>query len=111
MYLQKVISRKTFCWRLEGHSMTKTAGSGSESIWRRHGSADPDPHQNVMDPQHCCLESSRSVLLPLLLAAFPLSLRLSGSSSHSHAGADDPAVQLFSQLPGNWLHNRNLLLT
>jgi hypothetical protein len=34
--------------------MTKIAGSGSESgsISQRHGSADPDPHQNVMDPQH-----------------------------------------------------------
>jgi hypothetical protein len=27
--------------------------SGSGSIGQRHGSADPDPHQNVMDPQHC----------------------------------------------------------
>jgi hypothetical protein len=37
--------------------MTKIAGSGSgcESISQRHGSADPDPDppQNVMDPQHC----------------------------------------------------------
>jgi hypothetical protein len=33
-------------WR----SMTKIAGSGS--ISQRHGSADPDPHQNVMDPEH-----------------------------------------------------------
>jgi hypothetical protein len=35
--------------------MTKIAGSGSGSISQRHGSADsdPDPHQNVMDPQHC----------------------------------------------------------
>jgi hypothetical protein len=35
--------------------MTKIAGSGygSESICQRHGSADPDPPQNVMDPQHC----------------------------------------------------------
>jgi hypothetical protein len=33
--------------------MTKIAGSGSESISQRHGSADPDPPQNVMDPQHC----------------------------------------------------------
>jgi hypothetical protein len=35
--------------------MTKIAGSGSESIRQRHGSADPDPDppQNVMDPQHC----------------------------------------------------------
>jgi hypothetical protein len=30
------------------------AGSGSGSICQRHGSADPDPdpHQNVMDPEH-----------------------------------------------------------
>jgi hypothetical protein len=26
---------------------------GSGSITLRHGSADPDPHQNVMDPEHC----------------------------------------------------------
>jgi hypothetical protein len=34
--------------------MTKTGGSASEpgSISQRHGSADPDPYQNVMDPQH-----------------------------------------------------------
>jgi hypothetical protein len=31
--------------------MTKKAGSGSISQW--HGSADPDPPQNVMDPEHC----------------------------------------------------------
>jgi hypothetical protein len=31
--------------------MTKIAGSGF--ISQRHGSADPDPHQNVMDMQHC----------------------------------------------------------
>jgi hypothetical protein len=30
--------------------MMKIVGSGS--ISQRHGSADPDPHQNVMDPQH-----------------------------------------------------------
>jgi hypothetical protein len=30
--------------------MTKIAGSGS--ISQRHGSTDPDPPQNVMDPQH-----------------------------------------------------------
>jgi hypothetical protein len=37
--------------------MTKITGSGSGSISQRHGSADldPDPHQNVMDPQHCFL--------------------------------------------------------
>jgi hypothetical protein len=31
--------------------MIKIEGSGS--ISQRHGSADPDTHQNVMDPQHC----------------------------------------------------------
>ncbi len=31
-------------------SRTKIAGSGF--ISQRHGSADPDPHQNVMDPEH-----------------------------------------------------------
>ncbi len=40
-------------WR----SMTKIAGSRSASasgyISWCHGSADPDPHQNVMDPEHC----------------------------------------------------------
>jgi hypothetical protein len=31
-------------------------GSGSGSISQRYGSGDPDPelHQNVTDPQHCC---------------------------------------------------------
>jgi hypothetical protein len=29
------------------------SGSASGSISQRHGSADPDPHQNVIDPQHC----------------------------------------------------------
>ena len=37
--------------------MTKIVGSGyaSGSSSQRHGSADqdPDPHQNVLDPQHC----------------------------------------------------------
>jgi hypothetical protein len=31
---------------------------GSGSISQRHGSADPDPHQNVMDPQHCLQAAS-----------------------------------------------------
>ncbi len=34
-----------------GRLMTKIAGSGS--ISQRHDSADPDPHQNLMDPAHC----------------------------------------------------------
>jgi hypothetical protein len=51
----------------------KIAGSksGSEAISQRHGSAnpDPDPHQNVMDPQHwkcavlCCRMTPASLSL------------------------------------------------
>ena len=46
--------------------MTKIAGSGNESgsISQRHGSADPDPYQNVMDPQHC---SNDNILKPINL--------------------------------------------
>jgi hypothetical protein len=32
------------------------SASESGSISPRHGSADPDPHQNVMDPQHWLLD-------------------------------------------------------
>ena len=39
--------------------MTKIAVSGS--IIQRHGSADPDPYQNVMDPQHCLVPLWESV--------------------------------------------------
>jgi hypothetical protein len=58
LYLQKVISRKTFFGiSFYFASVTKIAGSasGSESgsISQRHGSADPNPHQNCMDPEHC----------------------------------------------------------
>ncbi len=38
-----------------------TTIAGSESISWRQGSADPDPHQNVMDPQHCSQELSTGV--------------------------------------------------
>jgi hypothetical protein len=41
--------------------MTKIAGSGSFS--QRHGSADPDPHQNVMDPETLlCTVNFQSIL-------------------------------------------------
>jgi hypothetical protein len=45
--------------------MTKRAGFGFASGSIGHGSADPDtdpdPHQNVMDPQHCSVVSSPPV--------------------------------------------------
>jgi hypothetical protein len=33
--------------------MMKKEGSASGSISQRHGSPDPDPHKNIMDPQYC----------------------------------------------------------
>ncbi len=42
---QKTFFLICFCWALEGPA--------SGSISQRYGSADPDPHQNVMDPEHC----------------------------------------------------------
>jgi hypothetical protein len=50
--------------------MMKIAGSGSESISQRHGSADPDPPQNVMDPQHCP-EHQKIVISPACSVADP----------------------------------------
>jgi hypothetical protein len=43
--------------------MMKMAGSESGSISQRLGSADPDPdpHQNVMDPQHREAETTNQV--------------------------------------------------
>jgi len=32
--------------------MTKKAGSGAGSVSQRHGSADPDPYENVTDPNN-----------------------------------------------------------
>jgi hypothetical protein len=62
MYLPKVTSRKNCVEKLffagilevsfllaSWRSMAKIAGSGS--ISHRHGSADPDVHQNVMAPE------------------------------------------------------------
>jgi hypothetical protein len=47
--ISKIIKKNFFICRLEG-SLTKITGSGSVS--QRYGSADPDPYQNVTDPQH-----------------------------------------------------------
>jgi hypothetical protein len=40
---------------------------GSGSICQRQGSADPDPHQNVMDPRNPCFSPDEAVgAAPLL---------------------------------------------
>jgi hypothetical protein len=57
--------------------MTKIAGSGS--ISQRHRSADPDPPQNVMDPQHWLLESVLIVFREFFTRYFVLAFFISRS--------------------------------
>jgi hypothetical protein len=60
MYLQKVISKKNnlllTSWRLLAKIAGSASRSGSESgsISQSYGSADPDPYQHFIDPQHWC---------------------------------------------------------
>ncbi len=46
-------AKKTYFLLESWKSLTRRAGSGSGSVTQWHGSADPDPNQNVTDPQHC----------------------------------------------------------
>jgi hypothetical protein len=112
--------------------MTKIAVSGSASrsgsFSQRHGSADPDPdpHKNVMDPQHCLLPNSSvssssgdsstiwrgsllssSSLSSSLISTFTLQERSSPSSSSSVCGSSFTVVHLghqdnFSYQRYNW---------
>jgi hypothetical protein len=60
MYLQKAISRKTFLKKIifvvgilkvnvENSRIRIRILIHLSEVWM-----DPDPHQNVVDPQHCC---------------------------------------------------------
>ncbi len=66
--------QKKLYWKLSfllafWRSMTKISGSGSESgsISQRHESADPDPPQNVMDPQHWLWDKGIAIYVPYLI--------------------------------------------
>jgi hypothetical protein len=48
---------------VNGENSRSGSEFGSGSISQRHGSVDPDPHQNVMEPQHWFL--SCTVLIPI----------------------------------------------
>jgi hypothetical protein len=54
--------------------IAKIAGSGS--ISQRHGSADPDPYQNVTDPQHYFREPKSYKNKLLMLEGFTLACHL-----------------------------------
>ncbi len=48
----RVSYKKKYEYFLSLKSLKKGVGSGSRSVSQRYGSAEPDPHQNVVDPQH-----------------------------------------------------------
>ncbi len=52
--MQKNVFKKIRILLASWRSIEKIEGSGSASgtISQRHGSPDPDPHQNIMDPEH-----------------------------------------------------------
>jgi hypothetical protein len=76
----------------------KIEGSASGSISQRHGSADPDPHQNVMDSQHC-FEGTKAFLngrKPSLFVnfdQFPFSWILIRIHSHTDPDLGQPNPQ------------------
>ncbi len=71
-------------------SLKKGVGSGvgseSGSICPRYGSADPDPHQNVTDPQHCIPKRIYITLWTIHLGKRLHCLYLASFCRHSRAG-------------------------
>jgi hypothetical protein len=63
--------------------MTKIGGSGS--INQRHGSANPDQNQNVINPQHCCMAKNLRRLQYLVRIASWMSLRSLGKVASCEA--------------------------
>jgi hypothetical protein len=77
--------------------MTKIAGSGSNN--QRHGSADPDPPQNVMDPEHWHREEGMRLYRHLLDMLTEVErLRTGGSNPSSRTGLHTDALIQVSKL-------------
>jgi hypothetical protein len=56
-------------------------GSGSGSISQRYGSVDPDPHQNITDPQHWFKKTLNKATPPSSPPAIPERKSLIGEFS------------------------------
>jgi hypothetical protein len=61
--------------------------SGSGSIGQRHGSADPDPHQNVMDPEHWFVAYTEKDKIPKFLNKYSPEKEYRGLSPNFHIHA------------------------
>jgi hypothetical protein len=59
MCLRVVIRKNMFNKLFFASLKSLKKGVGSGFISQRYGSADPDPHQHVTDPQHCLLQYLR----------------------------------------------------
>jgi hypothetical protein len=77
--------------------MTKISGSGS--ISQRHESADSDPHQNVMDPQHCQQQKVGSRVLSIDRPCLPTISQI----FFRYTGIYSRALNLKNQLQSLWL--------
>jgi hypothetical protein len=53
LYPQKVISKEKQRKKLFFVAVLKVTDEKSRIVSQRYGSVDPDPYQNVMDPEHC----------------------------------------------------------
>ncbi len=87
MYLQKVMSRKT--WRLEGQGRKQQ----DPDTLVRGADLDLDPYPNVTDPQHCFFNNSKIPIIDFRM-----------NSHHSYALTADNSV------PDDFfLHTRNFV--
>ncbi len=49
---QKILEKNLFLFDIL-KATDERAGPGSGFVYQGYGSVDPEPNQNVMDPQHC----------------------------------------------------------
>jgi hypothetical protein len=49
---QKILEKNLFLFGIL-KATDERAGPGSGFVYQGYGSVDPEPNQNVMDPQHC----------------------------------------------------------
>jgi hypothetical protein len=68
----------------------------TRSISHGHGSADqdPDPHQNVMDPQNCCKDNPIGVLPEKKLRGLSPNFHIHVSVSHLYISTIVPPIFL-----------------
>jgi hypothetical protein len=92
-------------WVGSGVGSGSEVRSGAGSISQRYGSENPDPHQNVTDPQHC---PQKTLVLPPLHNDKLSCIRSgAGSISYRYGSADpDPDPQ---HCPQHWFYSHCIM--